>query len=106
MAYFIFYNFLQSFLSRLLTVIGVYAIINVPNGTKGKAVRMKHTISEASLKKFHLWESLNDATWKILYQGIKQYCFPSGEEQVPHPNGVEVSGFVLCDVCFHFSYAG
>ena len=44
---------------------------------------MKHTISEASLKKFHLWESLNDATWKILYQSIKQYCFPSGEKIFP-----------------------
>lgn len=44
---------------------------------------MKHTISEASLKKFHLWDGLDNAVWKSLYCAMKQHHFSAGDKIFP-----------------------
>lgn len=44
---------------------------------------MKQFISEASLKKFHLWNGLDDAVWQFLHSNIKQHSFSIGDKIFP-----------------------
>ena len=44
---------------------------------------MKHLISEATLKKFHLWSTLDDTLWHTLYGKMDQLSFSSGDKIFP-----------------------
>ena len=44
---------------------------------------MKQLISEASLKKFHLWDKANDSHWSLLYGSIEQHPFSPGDKIFP-----------------------
>ena len=44
---------------------------------------MKHTITEASLKKFHLWDALDGALCQSLYGSMEQHRFSAGDKIFP-----------------------
>jgi CRP-like cAMP-binding protein len=46
---------------------------------------MKSAISEASLRKFHLWNALPENAWRSLIEGMGHHSFSAGEHIFPAP---------------------